>query len=221
MPNTADVILAVLKARGVDRIFGVPGAGPTTQLMESASKVGVETVLVGHEGSGAFIASVYGEIKKVPGVCFSILAPGATNMTTGVAYAYLERAPLIAITERVENAAYENEYTQRIDQLALYSPITKAGYIINSATAFETTEKAIRLAMEGRPGPVHLDFPRDQATLESKFRNIQKAPPARLSDVDIRDLDVLAPICERINRYRRPVIVVGIEAKRSEAGPEI
>ncbi|MGA2989603.1 MAG: thiamine pyrophosphate-binding protein [Candidatus Korobacteraceae bacterium] len=221
MTNTADVILTVLKYRGIDRIFGVPGSGPTAQLIEAAVRAGVETILVGCESSGAFIASVYGEIKRVPGVCFSVLAPGVTNMATGVAYAYLERAPLLAITERIGNAEYENTYTQRIDQLAFYAPITKAGYILNSATAYETTEKALRLAMEGRPGPVHLDFPKDEAARESKIRAMLPTRPIRISDLDISDIDALAPICERVNQSRLPVIVAGIEAKHSGAGREI
>ena len=132
MTTTAEVMAGFLKKKGVDRIFGIPGAGSSTSLMEAAEAVGIETILTGHETSAAIIASVYGEIKGIPGVCFSIPGPGATNMTTGVAYAYLERAPLLAITERQSFRNYEGIYSQRIDQ-AMEAAVSDGGLCLIEA----------------------------------------------------------------------------------------
>ena len=221
MTTTAEVLAGFLKNRGVDRIFGIPGAGSSTSLMEAAASVGIETVLTGHETSAAIIASVYGEIKGIPGVCFSIPGPGATNMTTGVAYAYLERASLLAITERQNVRNYESIYTQRIDQATLYAPITKASFTITSESTQEIMSKAFKLASEERPGPVHLDFPKDEADREAVFRSTGFAEPIRLSHQEPKSLSELDPLVKRIERSRMPVLISGIESKRAGAHAEL
>ena len=221
MTTTADVMAEFLKNKGVDRIFGIPGAGSSTSLMEAAEAVGIETILTGHETSAAIIASVYGEIKGTPGVCFSIPGPGATNMTTGVAYAYLERAPLLAITERQSFRNYEGIYTQRIDQATLYKPITKANFTITSESTQEIMTKAFKLASEERPGPVHLDFPKDEADREATFRSTGFTEQIRLSHQEPKALDEIGPLLKRVERSKMPVLISGIESKRSGAHAEL
>ncbi|NIR14153.1 MAG: hypothetical protein GWN30_08450, partial [Gammaproteobacteria bacterium] len=100
------------------------------------------TILAGHEGSAALIASVYGEIREKPGVCFSIMGPGATNLASGVAYAYLERTPLLAITERHGSQNYEFISTQKIDHGMFFSAITKGHFTVISSRAQDILEKA-------------------------------------------------------------------------------
>ena len=221
MTTTSEVMAGFLKNKGVDRIFGIPGAGSSTSLMEAAEAVGIETVLTGHETSAAIIASVYGEIKGIPGVCFSIPGPGATNMTTGVAYAYLERAPLLAITERQSFRNYEGIYTQRIDQATLYAPITKASFTITSESTQDIMAKAFKLASEERPGPVHLDFPKDEADREAAFRSTGFTEPIRLSHQEPKTLAEAGPLLERIERSNMPVLISGIESKRAGAHEEL
>jgi len=221
MATTAEVMAGFLKNKGVDRIFGIPGAGSSTSLMEAAASVGIETVLTGHETSAAIIASVYGEIKGIPGVCFSIPGPGATNMTTGVAYAFLERASLLAITERQNVRNYESIHTQRIDQATLYAPITKANFTITSESTQDIMAKAFKLASENRPGPVHLDFPKDEADREAAFRSTGFTEPIRLSHEESNTLAEAGPLLERIERSNMPVLISGIESKRSGAHAEL
>jgi len=221
MATTSEVMAGFLKKKGVDRIFGIPGAGSSTSLMEAAEAVGIEMVLTGHETSAAIIASVYGEIKGIPGVCFSIPGPGATNMTTGVAYAYLERAPLLAITERQSIRNYAGIYTQRIDQSTLYAPITKASFTITSESTQDIMAKAFKLASEERPGPVHLDFPKDEADREAVFRSTGFTEPIRLSHQEPKTLAETGPLLERIEQSRMPVLISGIESKRAGAHAEL
>src|SRR5262252_10739099 len=95
--NNADLIVATLKAAGIRHGFGVP-SGNVLPLMEAMRAGGIEFVLTAHEGSAAFAADVSGRITGRPGLCIATLGPGATNLTTGVGCAYLDRSPLIAIT---------------------------------------------------------------------------------------------------------------------------
>src|SRR5215510_10396945 len=95
--NNADLIVATLKAAGIDRGFGIP-SGNVLPLMEAMRKGGIEFVLTAHEGSAGFAADVTGRMTGAPGLCIATLGPGATNLATGVGCAYLDRSPLIAIT---------------------------------------------------------------------------------------------------------------------------
>jgi len=217
MPKAVDVIVEVLKREGIDRIFGIPGGGSTSDLVNAASKAGIEPVLSGHEGSSAIIASVYGEIKDKPGVCFSIMGPGAANMVSGVAYASLERVPLLAFTECHPSKNYEFITTQKIDQKMLFTPITKNRYTITASKAQEIVEKALTCAKEERPGPVHLDLPNDEATGGSTYKVKEKTGTIRLSQFAPEDLKAIWKMFDRIEQAKTPVIIAGIEAKRGNA----
>jgi len=216
MSTTVDVIVEVLKREGIDRIFGIPGGGSTTELLHAARRAGIEPVLCGHEGSAGLIASVYGEIKETPGVCFSIMGPGAVNLATGVAYAYLERVPLLAFTECHPSANREFITTQKIDHKAFFSPITKTQFTVTSGSAQQIVEKALLSAKGERPGPVHLDLPNNEAAGESTYQDRERGT-LRLSHFAPRDSDALREIVGRVGQAHAPLIVAGIEAKRAKA----
>ena len=97
MPTTAEVLARALREAGITRMFGLPG-GEILDFIEAARQAGIEFVLTRHEATAAFMADVTGQIQRRPGVCVSTLGPGAVNMTLGVANAYLDRSPLVAIT---------------------------------------------------------------------------------------------------------------------------
>jgi acetolactate synthase I/II/III large subunit len=217
MPKAVDVIVEVLKKEGIDRIFGIPGGGSTTDLVNAASRAGIEPVLSGHEGSSAIIASVYGEIKDKPGVCFSITGPGATNMASGVAYAFLERVPLLAFTECHPSKNAEFITTQKFDQKAFFTPITKNHFTLTAEKAQEIVEKALICAKEERPGPVHLELPNDEGTGESTYKAREKPERIRLSQFVPEDSKPVRKMIDRIGQAAAPVIIAGIEAKRAEA----
>jgi acetolactate synthase-1/2/3 large subunit len=212
--RTVDVIANVLKEEGIDRIFGIPGAGASTDLIDAASKLEIEAVLTSHEGSAAMIASVYGEIKGRPGVCFSITGPGATNLASGVAYAYLERASLLAISERHSAEHREFIATQNIDHGSFFAPITKGHLTITAKRAQDIMEKGVRLSKEERPGPVHLDLAKDEAVKHSDYQARNRGKSFQRSNLVSKHAEAIRTAKETIQKAKQPVLVAGIGAKR-------
>jgi acetolactate synthase-1/2/3 large subunit len=215
--KTVDVIAAIFKREGIDRIFGIPGGGSTMHLIHAAKRAGIEVVLTAHEASAALIASVYGEIKEKPGVCFAIKGPGATNLASGVAYAYLERASLLAITEQHDVKTYQSVSTQKIDQRAFFDPITKGHDAVTAPRAQQIVEKAISLSKAERPGPVHLDLAKDEAVAEATYDSKVRTDAVRPSSLTPQDLKRVSAVSEKIAKARHPLLIAGIEAKRGGA----
>ena len=123
--NNADLIVAILKAAGIDRGFGIP-SGNVLPLMEAMRKGGIDFVLTAHEGSAGFAADVTGRMTGRPGLCIATLGPGATNLATGVGCAFLDRSPMIAITCNLNTGQLGRRIQMWIDHHALFAPITKA-----------------------------------------------------------------------------------------------
>ena len=221
MPNTAEVIVKILKEEGVDRIFGIPGSKASTDIIRAANQNGIETILTGHESGAAMIASVYGEITGVPGACFAITGPGATNLASGVAYAYLERAPLLVFLERHGAKHYENIYTQKIDQASFFTPITKDQFLITAQNAQQVMEKAILISKEERPGPVLLELTKEEAVASSAHEKRFRKHTVRFSHFSPDETGSLSSVKERINKAGHPVIIAGMGANRSKASAEL
>ena len=138
--NNADLIVATLKAAGIDRGFGIP-SGNVLPLMEAMRKGGVEFVLTAHEGSAGFAADVTGRMTGAPGLCIATLGPGATNLTTGVGNALLDRSPLIAITCNLNTDQLGRRIQMWIDHHALFKPITKATFRLETGKIAETVQR--------------------------------------------------------------------------------
>ena len=160
--NNADLIVATLKAAGITRGFGIP-SGNVLPLMEAMRQGGVDFVLTAHEGSAGFAADVTGRLTGSPGLCIATLGPGATNLTTGVGCAYLDRSPLIAITCNLNTDQLGRRIQMWIDHHALFKPITKATLPLRQGEIGATLAAAIQLALSEPQGPVHLDLPEDVA----------------------------------------------------------
>src|SRR6266480_1637299 len=144
--NNADLVVATLKAAGIDRGFGIPG-GNVLPLMEAMRKGGVDFVLTAHEGSAGFAADVTGRMSGAPGLCIATLGPGATNLTTGVGNAWLDRSPMIAITCNLVTEQLGRRIQMWIDHHALFAPITKATLRLERGCVAETVTHAIALAL--------------------------------------------------------------------------
>src|SRR5215218_2828228 len=140
--NNADLIVAILKAAGIERGFGIP-SGNVLPLMEAMRKGGVDFVLTAHEGSAGFAADVSGRVTGVPGLCIATLGPGATNLATGVGCAYLDRSPLIAITCNLNEAQIGRRIQMGIDHEALFKPIAKASFRVRSGSVGATVVEAL------------------------------------------------------------------------------
>src|ERR1700733_10263348 len=144
--NNADLIVATLKAAGVDRGFGLP-SGNVLPLMEAMRTGGIEFVLTAHEGSAGFAADVTARMTGIPGLCIATLGPGATNLATGVGCAWLDRSPLIAITCDLVTEQIGRRVQMWIDHHALFAPITKATLRLERGRVAEAVTEAIRLAL--------------------------------------------------------------------------
>src|SRR5437588_7479323 len=172
--NNADLIVATLKAAGIERGFGIP-SGNVLPLMEAMRTGGVEFVLTAHEGSAGFAADVTGRMTGAPGLCIGTLGPGATNLTTGVGCAYLDRSPLIAITCNLNTDQLGRRMQMWIDHHALFGPISKATLKLERGSVAQTLTQAIALALSEPKGPVDPDLPDDVAP---SANNREPAPPA-------------------------------------------
>lgn len=219
MKTLAQLIAHELAAAQVKYVFGLPG-GETLDLMEGLRQEGLRFVLVRHETSGAFMASTLGELTGVPGVCLATLGPGATNLTTGIAHAFLDGCPVIAITAQLSADRFPLNPHQALDIQAIFRPITKWRASITPANAAHVTQKALRIAAEDRPGPVLLevgsDLPKQAAELiATPFPSVTK------NDSQIRPTNFDETHLERVaalfRSSRRPVVMIGKAALPEDA----
>ncbi len=202
MPPNVEALAKTFADRGVPYIFGLPG-GEIVQFIDAARREGIHFVLTGHEASAAWIAQVYGQITGTAGVCAATLGPGATNLVTGIANAYLDRAPVVAVTAQVSD--YATMTHQRIALDRLFAPITKAVCGIADA------DRAMDLAIEPRPGPVYISFT-SEAKLLMRERARSQAPVARILEESQRPLLLIglaAPVAVRalIDRLQVPFLI--------------
>jgi acetolactate synthase I/II/III large subunit len=191
-----------LASRGVEYVFGLPG-GEIVAFIDACRRAGIRFLLTGHEASAAWMAQVLGQITGVPGVCASTLGPGATNLVTGVANALLDRAPMLAVTAQIPESSIATMTHQRLALNAMFSPITKASVSIGTGDTASVIARAMDLAAEPRPGPVHVSLASDLATQECPAGE----PYQRATETKDGDL---APIVARIRASERPLALIGL-----------
>jgi len=174
--TAADLLVRCLEAEGVEYIFGIPGE-ETLSLMDSLSRSRIRFILTRHEGGAAFMANVYGRLTGRPAVCLATLGPGATNLLTGVADAYLDRSPLVAITGQVSLSQVHKEAHQYINLVEIFRPATKWNARIESPGVIpEVVRKAFKLAQQEKPGATHLELPEDLAGMEAEGEPLFPTP---------------------------------------------
>src|SRR5438046_10435556 len=159
MQRAADLLVKCLENEGVEQVFGVPGE-ETLSLLDALSSSTVRFIPTRHEQGAALMADVYGRLTGRPGVCLATLGPGATNLVTGVADAFLDHAPLLAITAQANLSRVHRESHQFVDILRLFAPITKWNARVESPdTVPEIVRKAFKLAEAEKPGSTHTELP--------------------------------------------------------------
>ena len=215
--NNADLIVRILKAAGIRHGFGVP-SGNVLPLMDAMRTGGIAFVLTAHEGSAAFAADVTGRMTGVPGLCIATLGPGATNLTTGVGSAWLDRSPLIAITCTLNEAQLGRRLQMWIDHHALFKPITKATFRLRPGEIAATLAQALKLALSEPQGPVHLDLPEDVALApateaQAPATETVRAMPERVRLTPAPETSI-AQAGKLLRAARRPVAVIGASAMR-------
>src|ERR671932_1827570 len=183
--KASDVFVECLEAEGVKHVFGIPGE-ETLDLNESLASSSVEFVLVRHEQGGAYMADVYGRLTGHAGVCLGTLGPGALNLVTAVADAYLDRAPLVALTGQGDLERMHKESHQYVDLLRVMRPITKWNARLSDANIIpEVVRKAFKTAESEKPGATHIELPEDvmEAELDAeplpRRKPVQPEPAAR------------------------------------------
>jgi acetolactate synthase-1/2/3 large subunit len=213
MVTYADVIAKLLADAGIEYIFGMPGSRASVELIEAARKQGIQYILSNNESAAAVMAATYGVLQRRPGVCSTGVGPGATNAVNGVAHAQLERAPLLVFTDRYPDALYRHLPRQRVDQEELLRPVTKGGFPIADDSAERSTRRALQLAMEGRPGPVHLDLPDD--VMQHEALGLPEPLPVQSWNGSTSPTSpAIDSLAASIAQAQRPIIVAGLGINR-------
>src|SRR5829696_4509709 len=159
--TAAELLVECLASEGVQHVFGIPGE-ETLDLNQALADSKIEFVPVRHEQGGAYIADVYGRLTGRAGVCLGTLGPGATNLVTAVADAFLDRAPIVAITGQGDLERMHKESHQHIDVVSMMRPITKWNARLNAPEIIpEVVRKAFKVAESEKPGATHLELPED------------------------------------------------------------
>jgi acetolactate synthase I/II/III large subunit len=159
--KAAELFVDCLEAEGVRYVFGIPGE-ETLDLNEALDGSQVEFVPVRHEQGGAYMADMYGRLTRSAGVCLGTLGPGATNLVTGVADAFLDRSPMVVLTGQADLERMHKESHQHIDVVSMLRPITKFNARLNSSRVIpEMVRKAFKVAEAQKPGPTHIELPED------------------------------------------------------------
>jgi len=217
--KAAQLLVSCLESEGVRFAFGIPGE-ENLELMDALRGSTVRFVLTRHEGAAAFMADVYGRLSGRAGVCLATLGPGATNLVTGVADAFLDRAPLVAITAQANLSKIHRESHQYVDILQLFGPITKWNARVESPDVVpEIVRKAFKLAEAEKPGSTHVELPENVAEEEADPnqkplpREPVSAPtPARAS---VEQATLL------MEKAVRPVILAGNGVIRNGSSSEL
>ena len=217
----SDILIAALEREGVECIFAYPG-GASMEFHQSLTRSTIRTVLPRHEQGGAFAAEGYARASGKPGVCMATSGPGATNLVTGIADAYMDSIPLVAITGQVPQAMIGKGAFQETDFFGLTLPIVKHSYLVTDINDIpRIVKEAFHVATTGRPGPVVIDVPKNvQQQLAQpifpKDINIRGYnPPRRAEDLALNEIIGL------IEKAERPVLYCGGGIISSNASEEL
>lgn len=216
----AEIVIECLKEQGVDTVFGYPG-GTILNVYDALYKHSDEIrhVLTSHEQGAAHAADGYARATGKTGVCMATSGPGATNLVTGIATAYMDSIPVVAITANVNLPSLGKDSFQEVDIAGVTMPITKHGYIVKDVNQLaDTLRKAFEIAGSGRPGPVLVDITKDVTANTAEFAPKTPEPLEKRSNYTEEDLKKAA---ELINNAKKPFIFVGGGAVLSGASGEV
>ena len=216
----AEIVVECLKEQGVDTVFGYPG-GTILNVYDALYNHSDEIrhVLTSHEQGAAHAADGYARATGKVGVCMATSGPGATNLVTGIATAYMDSVPMVAITCNVNLPALGKDSFQEVDIAGVTMPITKHGYIVKDVTILaDTIRKAFEIARTGRPGPVLVDITKDVTANKCEYE--AKAVETKVAECKYTDAE-LSAVAEMIKASKKPFIYVGGGAVISGASKEV
>ena len=217
----SEIVIECLKEQGVDTVFGYPG-GTILNVYDALYKHSSEIhhILTSHEQGAAHAADGYARATGKVGVCMATSGPGATNLVTGIATAYMDSVPLVAITANVGVAMLGKDSFQEIDIAGVVMPITKHSFIVKDVHQLaETIRRAFTIAKSGRPGPVLVDITKDVTAAKADYAPKKPAAIKKVTDT-IKDEDIDTAV-EMIKASKRPFVLVGGGATISGASAEL
>ena len=218
--NGSQIIIECLKEQGVDTVFGYPGGTILNVYDELYRHPEIRHVLTSHEQGAAHAADGYARATGKVGVCMATSGPGATNLVTGIATAYMDSVPLVAITANVGKPLLGKDSFQEIDIAGVTMPITKHSIIVKNINKLaDTLRRAFKIAKSGRPGPVLVDVTKDvtAATCEYTYKEPEKILPVTETITE----EALAAAADMINQAKKPYLFVGGGAVISGAAEEV
>ena len=219
--NGSEILIECLKEQGVKTVFGYPG-GAILNIYDALYKHQDEIthILTSHEQGASHAADGYARVTGKVGVCLATSGPGATNLVTGIATAFMDSIPMVAITCNVGVSLLGRDSFQEIDITGVTMPITKYNFIVKDITKLaDTVRRAFTIAQSGRPGPVLIDITKDVTAAEYEYTPQEPAPIERQTDT-IREEDVETAL-EMIRKSQKPFIFVGGGAVLSGASEEL
>ena len=218
--NGSEIVVECLKEQGVDTVFGYPG-GSILNIYDALYQHSDEIrhILTSHEQGAAHAADGYARATGKVGVCMATSGPGATNLVTGIATAYMDSVPMVAITANVNLPMLGKDSFQEVDIAGVTIPITKHSYIVKSVTELAPTlRKAFDIAVNGRPGPVLVDITKDVTAAICEYTPIQPKEKERKASFTQEELE---QVIEFIKTAEKPYIYLGGGAIISEASAEV
>lgn len=204
----SQIVLEVLLDHGVDTVFGYPG-GAALNIYDELYKYSdkIKHVMTAHEQGASHAADGYARATGKTGVVFSTSGPGATNLVTGIATAYMDSVPMVAITSNVTNDLIGRDAFQEIYIAGITIPITKMNYFVNDIDNLEDAlRNAFRIANSGRKGPVLVDITKDVTAAKTEFTNKAPLPLDPKPEVSEKQLKEIVKL---INNAEKPVAYIG------------
>ncbi len=214
MNRAADIIAKKLYDAGCRHAFGIPG-GEVLTMMDALERAGLNFQLVKHENSGGFMAEGTHHATGAPGVLLATIGPGVVNAINVVTNAWQDQVPMIFLTGCIETAEAQRFTHQVFDHTKVLTPITKASFIVSEGAVDTIIEKALAIAMEDRPGPVHLDLPISTAkSAEHSNRARSRSTPAPMAPAPSSEWKAA---CRALNDAKKPLIIAGIDVLHHKA----
>jgi len=217
--NGSEILVNVLLEQGVDTVFGYPG-GSVLNIYDALYKYSdrITHYMTAHEQGAAHAADGYARATGKTGVVIATSGPGATNLVTGIATAYMDSVPMVAITGNVPNPLIGCDSFQEVYITGITMPITKHNFVVRDVNELaDTVRRAFEIAGSGRPGPVLIDIPKDVSAAMAEYEPCEAVKAGRTSEIKGN----VEEIAELINRSERPCIYFGGGVRLSEAGDEL
>ena len=202
----SQILIEALERNGVKQVFGYPG-GTIMPVYDALVGSGLKHYLCRHEQGAALAADAYGRVTRKAGVCIATSGPGATNLVTGIANAFMDSVPMVIITGQVPSALQGTDAFQEVDIFGITLPIVKHSYIIrNVADIPHVVNEAFQLAQNGRPGPVLIDLPKD---ISAGMGDVVYTPPTAWPSTCPPDVEAMQAAAEMLSKARRPLVIAG------------